>query len=84
MWRHTVGTPTADDVLVYEEADERFWVGVELTRSEQFIVIDVHSKVTSEVLADPGRRPDRRAAPWSRRAGRASSTRVEHARRTGS
>ncbi|WP_305787801.1 S9 family peptidase [Symbioplanes lichenis] len=49
VWRHTVGRPAADDVLVYEESDERFWVGVELTRSEKFIVIDANSKVTSEV-----------------------------------
>ena len=49
VWRHTVGQPAANDVVVYEEADERFWVGVELTRSEKFIVIDSNSKVTSEV-----------------------------------
>jgi oligopeptidase B len=49
IWRHAVGQPAADDVLVYEEADERFWVGVELTRSEKFILVEVQSKVTSEV-----------------------------------
>jgi len=49
VWRHIVGQPAGDDVVVYEEADERFWVGVELTRSEKFIVIDANSKVTSEV-----------------------------------
>jgi oligopeptidase B len=49
VWRHTVGRSAADDVVVYEEQDERFWVGVELSRSEKFIVIDANSKVTSEV-----------------------------------
>jgi oligopeptidase B len=49
VWRHTVGRPAADDVVVYAEPDERFWVGVDLSRSEKFIIIDVHSKVTSEV-----------------------------------
>jgi oligopeptidase B len=49
VWRHTIGRPTDDDVLVYEETDERFSVGVELTRSEKFILIDAQSKVTSEV-----------------------------------
>jgi oligopeptidase B len=61
VWRHTVGQPAADDVIVYEEADERFWVGVELTRSEKFIMIDAQSKVTSEVrviaAADPTAEP---------------------------
>ena len=49
VWRHIVGQAAADDVVVYEETDERFWVGVELSRSEKFIVIDANSKITSEV-----------------------------------
>ncbi|MET8151408.1 S9 family peptidase [Actinoplanes sp. NPDC049668] len=49
VWRHTIGRPAADDVVVYEETDERFWVGVELSRSEKFLIIDSNSKVTSEV-----------------------------------
>jgi oligopeptidase B len=49
VWRHAVGQPASDDVVVYAEPDERFWVGVDLSRSEKFIIIDVHSKVTSEV-----------------------------------
>ncbi|GAA2510755.1 S9 family peptidase [Pilimelia columellifera subsp. columellifera] len=57
VWRHTVGTAHDADVLVFEEPDERFWVGVELTRSERFILIDVHSKLTSEVLAIPAADP---------------------------
>ncbi|MBA3489169.1 MAG: S9 family peptidase, partial [Longispora sp.] len=48
VWRHTLGS-TGDDAVVYEEDDERFWVGVSLTRSEKYIVIDLHSKVTSEI-----------------------------------
>ncbi|MET7394574.1 S9 family peptidase [Dactylosporangium sp. NPDC005572] len=57
VWRHTIGTPSADDVVVHEEADERFWVGVELTRSERFILVDLSSKVTSEVLVIPADAP---------------------------
>jgi len=57
VWRHAVGTPAAADVLVYEEQDERFWVGVELTRSEKFVLIDAHSKLTSEVRAIPAGDP---------------------------
>ena len=57
VWRHVVGTPHDRDQIVYEESDERFWVGVELTRSEKFIVIDVHSKVTSEVWVIPAGNP---------------------------
>ena len=75
VWRHAVGTPATDDVVVFEEPDERFWVGVELTRSEQFVSSTSHSKITSEVRVHPGGRPDRRARRRGRRAGRASSTR---------
>ncbi|WP_326550920.1 S9 family peptidase [Micromonospora sp. NBC_01813] len=57
VWRHQVGTAAADDVVVYQEDDERFWVGVELTRSERFILIDAHSKTTSEVRALPAADP---------------------------
>ena len=66
IWRHTIGTPSADDVIVHEEPDERFWVGVELTRSERFILIDINSKVTSEILvipADAPATPPRAIAP---------------------
>jgi oligopeptidase B len=35
-------------VLVYEEHDERFWLGVELSRSEKYIEIALGSKITSE------------------------------------
>ena len=57
VWRHTVGTSSSEDVVVYQEDDERFWVGVELTRSERFVVIDIHSKITSEVRVIPAANP---------------------------
>ncbi|SBT53849.1 S9 family peptidase [Micromonospora narathiwatensis] len=57
VWRHAVGTPSSEDVVVHQEDDERFWVGVELTRSERFVVIDIHSKITSEVRVIPAANP---------------------------
>src|SRR5215207_161354 len=48
VWRHTLGAQ-AGDVLVLDEPDERFWVGVDLTRNEQAIQISLGSKLTSEV-----------------------------------
>jgi oligopeptidase B len=57
VWRHMVGTPVSDDVIVFEEQDERFSVGVGLTRSERYLIIQASSKLTSEVwlldAADP-------------------------------
>ncbi|MFG2061592.1 S9 family peptidase [Micromonospora sp. NPDC048871] len=57
VWRHLIGTAAADDVVVHAEEDERFWVGVELTRSERFILIDIASKITSEVRVIPADNP---------------------------
>ncbi|WBB65507.1 S9 family peptidase [Micromonospora sp. WMMD812] len=57
VWRHTIGSSATDDVVVHQEDDERFWVGVELTRSEKFILVDVHSKITSEVRVIPAGNP---------------------------
>lgn len=49
VWRHTLGTPESEDVLVYEEPDERYNVGVGLDRAERFLYIESASKVTSEI-----------------------------------
>jgi oligopeptidase B len=53
VWRHTLGTPASDDVLVLREDDERFNLAVERTRSGRFILIDAGSKLTSEVWFIP-------------------------------
>ncbi|MGC5165620.1 S9 family peptidase [Luteimicrobium sp. DT211] len=53
LWRHRVGDPVEDDVKVFHEPDERFWLGAGLTRSRQFIVIEMGSKITSEVWLLP-------------------------------
>ncbi|MEW5421441.1 S9 family peptidase [Amorphus sp. 3PC139-8] len=49
VFRHRVGTPASDDVLVYEEPDPGFFVGVGRTLSDRFVVIDTHDHETSEV-----------------------------------
>jgi oligopeptidase B len=48
VWRHRLGTGPADDVIVHQEDDDRFFCSVERTRSGGFIVIDLRSAVTSE------------------------------------
>ena len=58
VWRHTVGSAHTDDVVIFEEADEKFWVGVGLTRSERFLEVASASKVTSEVWLLDAATPD--------------------------
>ena len=58
VMRHRVGTPIVDDVEVYREQDERFWVGIGLSFDERNLVIGT------------GRRYHRSAAAFHRRSGR--------------
>ena len=46
--RHVIGTPQADDAIIYEEKDPGFFVSVGKTLSEKFIIIDAHDHQTSE------------------------------------
>jgi oligopeptidase B len=46
--RHRLATDPADDAVVWEEPDERFWLGVEASRDRRWIVFGAGSKITSE------------------------------------
>jgi oligopeptidase B len=48
LWRHTLGTPHSEDVLVYQDDDERFNLGAGRTRDGKFIVMESASHTTSE------------------------------------
>jgi oligopeptidase B len=49
VWRHLVGTEPGDDVLVYQEDDETFSVGLWKSASERHIFIASEQTLTSEV-----------------------------------
>ena len=70
VWRHKVGTDAAEDVLVYEEADEKFGIGIGADRAERYLFILSSSSLTSEYrvvpLAEPTREPQ---VMWEREAG---------------
>jgi len=57
VWRHDLGTSQADDTMVFEETDERFYVTIGLSRSREWIVIDSRCKTFSEVLLIPAEDP---------------------------
>jgi len=61
VYRHRVGTTGAEDVLVYEEKDIGFYVGVGQTQSSQYITIDAHDHQTTEVYLIDAAAPE--AAP---------------------
>ena len=49
VWFHRLSDDPSNDLLVFEEVDERFYVEVDLSRSEQKIVITTSAKTSSEV-----------------------------------
>ncbi|HYF53193.1 MAG TPA: S9 family peptidase [Salinarimonas sp.] len=59
--RHRLGTPESEDVLVYEEPEPGWFVSIEQTQSDAFVIIGVGDHETSEAWlldrADPEARP---------------------------
>ena len=58
VWRHTVGTPVADDVLVMQEDDEQYDLEVRTTRSGDVIMIHASNRDTTEVWLVDAHRPE--------------------------
>jgi oligopeptidase B len=53
VWLHRIGTTRDEDVQLFHEGDERFWVGAGFTRSDAYLVIEKGSSITSEVALVP-------------------------------
>lgn len=80
VWRHRLGAGTPDELL-YEEADELFWLGLGKTRDDRWIVVSSASKDTTELRvidADDPAAPPRVVLP--RRSGIEMSLDHRHGR----
>ncbi len=60
VYRHVLGTPVADDVLIYEEADPTFGVYAWKTRSSKYILIQSQQTLATEVHFIDADKPDGR------------------------
>jgi oligopeptidase B len=49
LFRHRIGTPITEDVLVYHETDESFFISIDKSRSQKFLFLDINSMDTGEV-----------------------------------
>lgn len=49
VYRHKLGTNSDHDALIYQEPDASFFVGLERTESNRYILINVHNHTTSEI-----------------------------------
>jgi oligopeptidase B len=56
--RHRLGTDAGEDVLVHQEDDRAFHLGVGKTKTEAFVVLFLHTMVTTEVRVVPGDEPE--------------------------
>jgi len=54
---HVLGTPVAQDRLVYEEKDDSFYMGIGRTRSDEYLCIGVQSTVSSEMRCTEAKEP---------------------------
>lgn len=74
---HRLGTAVADDRILYEETNESFFVGIELTSSEEYVIVSSGDHVTSEVFRFPAHDPAGALLPFApRRTGHEYS--VDH------
>lgn len=55
--KHVLGTPASEDALVYEEADDSFYMGISRSRDDKYICIDLGSTVSSELRCAPAADP---------------------------
>ena len=57
VYRHKLGTPVGEDVLVYEEADSTFYTSMYRGKSNDYIYIHLGQTVTDEVRLIPADQP---------------------------
>ncbi|TDR23183.1 S9 family peptidase [Marinicella litoralis] len=57
VYRHELGTSTDEDVLVYEEADNTFYVACYTSRSNEYIMIYTGATTLTEILYLPADQP---------------------------
>jgi oligopeptidase B len=58
VFRHTLGTPPAQDQMVFHEPDVLFRAGVYRTKDDRYLVISSGSFTTSEAWVAPADRPN--------------------------
>ncbi len=67
VWRHAVGHPDIDDVLVHHEQDDRFFAWVAASKDERMLFIRLASQITTEWWWLPSEDP---TSAWQRVAPR--------------
>jgi len=58
LWRHRLGTDPAEDVCLYTEEDEAFYLSIGRTRSRTWLVMGLHAAESSEIHVLPTTEPE--------------------------
>lgn len=58
VWKHKLGTPQSEDVMVYQEDDDTFSTFVYKTKSKQYLVIGSTQTISSEYRVLDASQPD--------------------------
>jgi oligopeptidase B len=64
VYRHVLGTDPAEDVLVYEEKDNRFDLSLRKSRSRRYIMLELVSTLSTETRLVDADRPESGAVPF--------------------
>jgi oligopeptidase B len=67
VYRHILGTPQSQDVLVYEEKDDEFSLSIGKLKSKKYIEIVSNSTLSTEVLLLDADKPDGKFVPFLKR-----------------
>lgn len=67
VYCHTLGEDIKQDILVYQEQDPGFFVTLDITESENYILISAHDHVTSEIYTINASKPKQAAKLFSKR-----------------
>lgn len=67
VFRHTLGEGRSNDVMVYQELDPGFFVSLDITESNNYILISAHDHVTSEIHTIDAHKPEENARCFSKR-----------------
>ncbi len=57
VWRHVLGTDPSEDVLVYEETDDEFYVDAFLSRSRDYVFVASYQTLSHEYRAIDAHEP---------------------------
>ncbi len=58
VYRHKLGSPQSDDILVYEEDDHSFYMSLDKSRDDSQIYICLHATESTHILALSADEPD--------------------------